>query len=505
MQLKISVVAIGIGSLVVLPYLFGYMFSNLLPGCDTAMHGYITRLIIEQNGFPSTYQPLLPDRDFGAYATGFHFLAAMFAMYSSDFLLDGLSLASMLAYLVCLLGLAFLLSVFTKPANAIICAAIAFWFHASLQSTITWGGSPTVLSLGLVFFTYGFIGHSFKLRSLRLMTVAAFSLSAAMLTHAIPAYTGVYFGGFLVLYWMWEYRPDVRFVLKSFGLVVWVMAMLLVPHIAPMLGQSSPELSTMISMWQHKMMGGVVSGDVYQDFIPLLGRLKTSLGDLIMITASIALAVMFLFRMYRQALFVLMASLVLFAIILNTGHWVLPFSELLYPERAMYFYVVPFGLMLVFVFNQLDLLREQGRFMQWWIAGALMVGIGLFNLHDRFLSRIWNADSQMDAPMLEAMQWVEEHTEGDAVFHTDYYTEGMWIPALAYRSTIGTHLHFIHERDRVFELMREANVDHYEFRVAGVLRSSKGVDTKANRSQVVFKNSRVEVVLTRYKSNGAGC
>ena len=80
----------------------------------------------------------------------------------------------------------------------------------------------------------------------------------------------------------------------------------------------------------------------------------------------------------------------------------------------------------------------------------------------------------------------------------------MWIPALSYRATIGTHLHFIHERDRVFELMREANVDHYEFRVAGVLRTSKGVDTKANRSQVVFKNSRVEVVLTRYKSNGAG-
>ena len=81
--------------------------------------------------------------------------------------------------------------------------------------------------------------------------------------------------------------------------------------------------------------------------------------------------------------------------------------------------------MLVFVSNQLEVLRGQGRFRQWWIAGVLMMAGGWYNLHDRFLSRVWKADLQMDAPMLEAMQWIDEHTEGDAVFHTDYYTEGM--------------------------------------------------------------------------------
>ena len=47
-------------SVCVLPYAVGYVLSGMLPGCDTAMHGYVTRLIIEQRGLPGTYRPLLP-------------------------------------------------------------------------------------------------------------------------------------------------------------------------------------------------------------------------------------------------------------------------------------------------------------------------------------------------------------------------------------------------------------------------------------------------------------
>ncbi|MFM7054355.1 MAG: hypothetical protein ACKOX7_06405 [Bacteroidota bacterium] len=489
---------------VLIVYTLAFFFSGMLPGCDTSMHGYITRLIIEQNGLPLTYRPLIPENDFGAYASGFHLLAAMFSIFNSGFLLEGLSMSTMVAYFVGVSGLCFLLTNFTKPAYAWPCTIVAFWFHASLQSSITWGGSPTVLSLGLIFFMLGFIEYALKHRSLLYISCAACLWAASVLTHPIPAYIGVYVACLMALYGFWLHRPTADFVWRSIGLFIWIAGMMLIPFMGALSDQSSAELSEMIAKWQHKMMGGVVSGNLLHDWLPILSRIKIGIGDLVLITSVLCMLWLMFRRRHMQWMQVAAVSLLLYAIVLNAGFWLLPFSELLYPERAMYFFVVPFGMLLSFAANGLDDVREKVRYRYWWVMGFVAMGIALYNFQDRYWQRVVFSERHCDAPLMEAFAWIESNTDKDAVFHTNYDTEGMWIPALGYRATVGTHLHFIHERDRVFEKLGRLQVDHYEFRLVGVQATSAGIDSLAKCHELVFKNSRVEVVRTRKRTGSSG-
>ncbi|MFM7822337.1 MAG: hypothetical protein ACKPB3_01025, partial [Bacteroidota bacterium] len=210
-------------------------------------------------------------------------------------------------------------------------------------------------------------------------------------------------------------------------------------------------------------------------------------------------------RRHMQCVQVASVSLLLYAIVLNAGFWLLPFSELLYPERAMYFFVVPFGMLMSFAANELDVFREKVKYRYWWVMGFVAMGIALYNFQDRYWQRVVFSERYCDAPLMEAFAWIESNTDKDAVFHTNYDTEGMWIPALGYRATIGTHLHFIHERDRVFEKLGRLQVDHYEFRLVGVQATSAGIDSLAKCHELVFKNSRVEVVRTRKRTGSSGC
>ena len=97
-----------------LPYFSGYVFSQMLPGCDIAMHGYVTRLIMEQQGLPETYNPLLPVEQFGSYSAGFHFISATSALFNPDWLMEGLSIVTAISYLVAIGGLAFFLTLFAS-------------------------------------------------------------------------------------------------------------------------------------------------------------------------------------------------------------------------------------------------------------------------------------------------------------------------------------------------------------------------------------------------------
>jgi hypothetical protein len=295
----------------------------------------------------------------------------------------------------------------------------------------------------------------------------------------------------MALYGLWLHRPTAGFLWRSAGVFIGITAILLFPFIGALSEQSSMELSEMIAKWQLKMMGGVFSGNLFQDLLPILSRIKIGVGDLVLITAVLCLVWLMIRRRHMHLVFVGAVSLLLYGLILNAGYWLLPFSELLYPERTMYFYVVPFGILLAYSSNELDAMREHGLYRHRWALGFVLVGIALFNFQDRYWQKVVFSERRCDAPLMEAFAWIENHTEKQSVFHVNYDTEGMWIPALSYRATIGTHLHFIHERDHVFEELKSKRSNHYAF----VLDGKNPVATDSSRiiGQQVFSNKRVRI------------
>jgi hypothetical protein len=480
------------------PYFSGYVFSQMLPGCDIAMHGYITRLIMEQQGLPETYHPLLPVEQFGSYSAGFHFISATSALFNSDWLLEGLSFATAISYIVAIWGLAFFLTIFASSRTAFVVAMIVFWFHRSLQYVVNWGGTPSILSLGLVFCAIAFIGYSIRERSYLFFIMGTVSWCAAALTHLIPAYAGLYLCVGLVAYWIWHFRPSWIFLVKSFGVAVLVATICLMPIVMRMDGKTSPELSKMIWNWQHRMMNYVGGGDFITNAFHLLGELKFGLSDLTVIASSICLMWMLFRNRFHGLVLVLAIALLLFLLILNSGYWLLPLSELLYPERVMYFYVVPLGIWMCLMVEDMKVFFTL-RWRQVVITslGSIALVIALHNCLDRYLGSIIDSDRNYDSAVREGFEWVGKHTAADAVIHVAYDTEGMWIPALSYRATIGTHLHFIHERDRVFEKLKSKRSNHYAF----VLDGKNPVATDSSRiiGQQVFSNKRVRIF--KYKDS----
>ncbi|MBU3941352.1 MAG: hypothetical protein KKF74_00375, partial [Nanoarchaeota archaeon] len=78
-----EIIIIAVFIIVLLLYASIMRNQIVAAGADMSMHTYISRLIYETNGFPLTYQPILPINHFGAYSTGFQSLSALISLISN--------------------------------------------------------------------------------------------------------------------------------------------------------------------------------------------------------------------------------------------------------------------------------------------------------------------------------------------------------------------------------------------------------------------------------------
>ena len=432
-----------------------------------------------------------------AAETSAHLIAASAAFFQPQWLMAGLSAATVVSHLVAVFGLAFLLSLFAPSHTALLVAMVIFWFNRSLQTVVDWGGTPTMLSLGLVFCALAFFGYAIREGS-QVFTIMGTTLwSAATLTHLIPAYVGVYVGMGLVVYWSWMYRPRLPFLLRSAGLSAAILLVCLVPFVMRMDDPRSPALSKLVWDWQHHMMDNVITGDLLGDAYRLLGELKFSLSDLTMIAVSACMLWLVFRGRYGKLGLVSGLSLLLFGLIVNTGYWYLPFSVLIYPERVMYFFVVPCGILMCH--TAVDL-APQGAIRNPPVVpliAAVALGVGCYNCFERYVDALAHPNRRYDPDMMKVFDWIGEHTAPDAVIHVAYDTEGIWVPALSYRAAAGTHLHFIHEVLDVTDNMVEAPVDHYVLRTNRDTSSVELIDPHAEIAQVAFTNASMELIRTR--------
>ena len=147
---------------------------------DMSEHTYPVVLILWNEGLPDSYQPLLPIDHFGAYATGFHTIAALFSWFGNIPEYQATFLVSVLAHALITLGLYVLLRIYFSWHVAGITSFFASFFTTYPQLIFHWGGNPTVLSF---FFVLIFAAVHLGEQTTKGMLFSALFLIASLLTH----------------------------------------------------------------------------------------------------------------------------------------------------------------------------------------------------------------------------------------------------------------------------------------------------------------------------------
>jgi len=474
-------------------YLFPLTFMAIPPGGDASMHGYITRLLLENNGIPSTYDPIIPNQYFGSYSAGYHTLTALVCAVNDHFLREGINLITLSVYAFGLLSFVFLYSQFISVSSAVLCGVIIFSINNTLQPTIGWGGNPTILAFGLCLVSIGLLVNAIKNSNRFIFLITAIIISAIPLTHAIPAIIFIYLcipGFFLIVFFN---RDKWKWILINSSIMAIISIALLLPFLAHFKNENYSELSEMIKNWQIQMMGNNHADTLSGNLVIVFEQIKYRIGDPFLIISTLSLLGLFYFKKFKQISLVVFFFAYISLLILNCYYWVLPLSELLYPERTVFF-VIPclgflFGILIDNMTKKEKLLVNLKYVL---ISMFMMVGcVRYWNGYFQYLTEKNNL--VCDKKTMEAFDWIKSNTATDALLKCTYMDIGMWIPAFSDRATIGAHFHFIHIVNHARELLEKSDKQKYYFVSMKDLAEKTEITKEISDKKLVFSNERVSI------------
>lgn len=476
--------------------LYPFVFMTIPPGCDITMHGYISRLIINNNAVPLTYDPFLPDSPFGGYSAGYQALTALYAGMVPSFLHEAINIISVTVYILFLLNMAAFYRLFVSGKYAMLASVFTFFIANSLKTTIGWGGNPTILAMALCLCFFTLLIKGFSDRNAKVLWMAAVPVAAVPMIHAIPAVTTIYISIPLVAYLIFVNLNQWKWVFTNLIIMGAIAGVLVLPFVLNFHNDSSIELTNMIREWQYNMMNYTITDSVSHNLLACLTQTIYRAGDPMAIIFAIGIVVMMIKGERKAVGLTLLAVLFLYLMVFNCVYWVLPLSEILYPERVMYFIIilmgVPFAYFLRFL-SEWTATFSAGRWIQLVLITGLL-GMGIDGLWNGFtLSILRNNKVVCDTPAMAAFNWAEQNTPTNAQFNCTYTDMGMWIPAFSNRATIGTHIHFIHEVTFRFKAMAQMNVPRYYWVTVNDIKRQTPIVSVVKNKKLVYHNSSVYI------------
>jgi hypothetical protein len=397
-------------------------FFQLSPaGADMSMHSYMARLILEQNGVPKSYEPILPIKSFGAYAAGFQTLMALISKLGGISILRAGMVASFATHFLITLGLySFLLNFFGRRISVITASMLPFAL-VHPQSFVRWGGNPTILSLFFIILSLAIIERFKHKVSPMGIVLAATMFAACPLTHIIPTlgFAYIMLPFIFLLLTALNHKEKVAFLLNL--LICSAMsAILLTPYILSLSAKSlmiTPQILAQAKSWQ---AFDLIS--TYRSLflaLPIMGL--SALGLLITIKQD---------KITSQRYLLVLAAVAL--LILNSYFWILPVSPALYPSRVALLLILPFSL---FSAKAIDTLKRI-KWSRMVYFCLIIICIVYYSYAYLYSSIKFSAVTNFD---LAAFSWIEKNTPKNAVFLNNYGDAGLWIPAVTFRRITNPH------------------------------------------------------------------
>jgi len=451
------------------------------PG-DVTMHATISRLIVENNNWPSTYEPLMPIKRFGDYAPGAQTLAAEISLVSGMGVHRSTFFIACLTYGLITLALYVFLRNFFNKSVALITSLIASFTTTYPQLLFHWGGNPTALSFFYIIVGLALIKDINKKYSFTKLLIVSGVFCSSALTHMSIFLPFCYVYLFVVIYKIIRSYKNKLYLNIANNLIRIVMISLifLIPYIIKLFsGLSSVNTNVLKeSVFDHTV--SLMPGKSLLNYI-LVGPIQAVgyCSFILVLLAFIGLIISVINKKYNLIgiCFVYMFAIIL--LLINSYSHALPFSYIIFIDRLSMFFILPLSL-LVGLFIHL-LYRNYKMFL--FLLFVIYIIICIFYLSsfkqldfehspyntDRtsidFNSAItlimfqtlqgptalylfgMSPDSILTNSDLEAFNWIKENTFGEDLFLNNPSDGGKWVSALAYRPMLMPHVSVAYHKD----------------------------------------------------------
>lgn len=427
-----------------LAYMFGRLyFTQLVPsGTDMATHSYIAAAIRYHEGFPTTYEPLVPLSRFGFEPIGMGVLIAAVSDLTGIPIFRASLLASVLVYPAAGAVIFTFLRLFFSRWAAFLTTAAAFFIDADLTSYVGWGAHPTVLSVLLFAMGTYWLIRTFQWKQFTIQNagIAAVMLSASLLTHPTPFLAGAYFLLLPAVWSVFRFKNNASF--HRFILTILVGGMVCTASFWSSLQPVSDHTYQWLENFQRQHVYIMI--DITHLPSAVVSYLAKESGPewttLVFIGFALSIA------RKKEAPWFLAGFLVYATLMINTHFWKLPFSPALYPDRVhttaliifCYFVAVALDQLLIFFRGLIYSKNTSDHLQRLFFLGALIFFVSkpIGNIVERryedifFLFRSEIFVSEDDRAVFEYLKNNSSQTD---IVANNYGDAGIWIPAIAER------------------------------------------------------------------------
>ncbi len=413
---------------------------------DSVHHALITRLIVNEGAYPSSYLPYL-DFSPSAYHPGFHSIAATFTWLSNLSIDQSLLVLGQVLNALCIFSVYLLATTLTRSSTTGLLAAFITGFLSPMPAYYTSWGRYTeltgllVLPLALALLQLWLDEKSHK-NSVWIILLGALAFAGLFMIHyRVTAFLLVLLVAYLIVRFAFKSQRPLERAGRSllFVLVMGVASIILVlPWFIPTLRDIVvPRLVTPASP---------SSVTVFQDFP--WSYLTSALGKQALVLAALGLLWSVIQR--RAFVFILMLWVILMFLLANPGTLRLPGADLVNNTSVQIMLFIPISILGGYFIHQL-LIEWQGllpsRFnlvFSWSVAilFSLVAFIGASQLVS-ILNPVTILSRNADLP---AIQWVDDHIPKDEMIVLNPFAwgyglyaandGGYWISPLSGRQTL---------------------------------------------------------------------
>lgn len=440
-----SVIDVLIITLISLFFASLSFIQDVPAGADMTTHSYIARVILEKNGYPTTFKPIVPIEHFGFSPTGMPSLIALWTQITQMPFHHTTMMFTSLTYILLTGGIYVMLTNFFSSRVSTITTIILIFIGKDLTSYLSWGAIPTVLSVSFLFI---FLDQFVKIisntdRDIRLASgIAALVFTAAFITHQIPPV--VFFYGLVPfgVYLLFQKKNSQHYF--SIGLFITLFILFSLAFFTSIKPISKDTREFLID-WQRNHDILSMRGDAYTAIIGVPNLVKRKIGIDLLLVIFLGIITTLTQKKKLVDKFFLYSLGVYFVLLLNSKYWFLPLSELLYPDRVtttahlMMAYFTAKAIEKLISMDIWNSIKNHSSKIEIIIAASFLLYGGHLFIYTMYLNAefIVNQSTKFSSVTkndMAAFQWLSDNTSSTDVIANNYGDAGIWIPALVART-----------------------------------------------------------------------
>lgn len=433
-SLKDLIILLGFSILIIL-YLRIYYILPASPGADMATHTYTTRVIMDKNGYPKTYEPIVPIKTFGFSPTGFPSVAAAIGLLAPLTADRAALLLSVLTYPILGLSLYIFLTSYFSSVTSIITVLLVLFTATDIKGYFMWGGNPSVLAIAFLTTVCTIITRYIDFKKLYVAPLALLSifLVASFETQPVPVVTFIYVAVPILIYIISKTRNRIT-IMRSILIILGISFILLIPYITSI---KIPSSTTTALIKEYSMITTPYS---------IQGSWETSLLNIPLFVANrigTLFFILFIIGIFigttkndKHTPWYLIATIVLFLLLLNSKYWVLPLSMALYPDRVLGAATILFtyatGL-------TIETIRKTALQPRWGIHNKVILLLCAFIWLPYTINYLFVVPygmiiseaikyTSVTTNDLRAFNWIKQNTSTYDVFQNNEGDAGIWVP-----------------------------------------------------------------------------